>query len=279
MKRRPPAVLAADVAGYGTMVGADADARLERLKGHLSELINPKIREYCGRLIPACGDDMLVEFPTVLDAVHWAFDVQRGILEREQRIAAEQRIRFRIGIDLGDIVVNGDTTFGDSISTAIQLKALAEPGGIAISRPVRDQVCDELPYEFADLGEQCVGDTRWPARMDLPRADAAPPALATLLANAFRPPRTASLPRLSIVVLPFANLSVDPEQQYFADCITEDLTTDLSRLHEMLVISTVTAFAYRDKSIAAQVGRELNVRYALRGSIPRADNRLARMCG
>ena len=187
----------------------------------------------------------------------------------------DRRIRFRIGINLGDIIVEGDDIFGDGVNVAARLEALAEPGGICISRTVRDQIRDKLAYAFEDLGEQSVKNIARPVRVyalrpeavaDLP-ASSAPPA----------PPisQPAVAPRLSIVVLPFTNLSNDPEQQYFADGITEDLTTDLSRIADMFVISRNTAFTYKDKPVdTKQIGRELGVRYVLEGSVRRSGNQV-----
>jgi TolB-like protein len=199
-------------------------------------------------------------------------EIQRGMAEREAEVAEQQRIRFRIGINLGDVIAEGEDIFGDGVNIAARLEALAEPGGICVSRVVRDQVRDKLDYTFEDLGEQQVKNIARPVRVYalLPeghRRSSAP--FASSVSQLGR------VPRLSIVVLPFANLSSDPEQQYFADGITEDLTTDLSRLAGMLVISRNTAFTYRDKPIETRrIGHDLRVRYVLEGSVRRSGHQV-----
>jgi adenylate cyclase len=259
------------------------------------------------------GDGFLAEFASVVDAVRCAVEIQRGMLDREPEVPDEQRIRFRIGVNLGDVIAEEEDIFGDGVNVAARLEALAEPGGICVSRVVRDQVRDKLDYGFEDLGEQNVKNIVRPVRVYALRPEAVtdPPvsrvpvvprhrtnvlaAIATAAAAlviaviawwiwpATKPATSPAVaaatsvaqplvaPRMSIVVLPFANLSNDPEQQYFADGITEDLTTDLSRIPHMFVISRNTAFTYRDKAVdAKQIGRELGVRYVLEGSIRRS---------
>src|SRR5882672_1964494 len=235
--RRLAAILAADVAGYSRLMGADEEGTLGRLKAHRRQLIDPKIAEHNGRIVKTTGDGMLVEFASVVDAVRCAAEVQRAMIDREPEATDERRIRFRIGINLGDVIADGDDIFGDGVNIAARLEALAETGGICISRTVRDHIRDKLPYPFEDLGEQSVKNIARPVRVYALR-----PEVVTALPASSAPPSTsisqpALAPRLSIVVLPFANLSNDPEQQYFADGITEDLTTDLSRIAGMFVIS------------------------------------------
>jgi len=256
--RRLAAILAADVAGYSRLMGADEEGTHERLKAHLRKLVDPKIEEHRGRIVKNTGDGLLAEFPSVVDAVRCAVEVQRGMLDREPEVPEESRIRFRIGVNLGDVIVEEHDIFGDGVNVAARLEALAEPGGISISRVVRDQIRDKLPYPFEDIGEQSIKNIARPVRVyalhpgavaDLPAPSA--PSTTPVLPVA---------PRLSIVVLPFANLSNDPEQQYFADGITEDLTTNLSRISGMFVISRNTAFTYRSKPAdTKQIGRELGV--------------------
>ena len=274
--RRLAAILAADVAGYSRLMGADEEGTHERLKAHLRQLIDPKIEEHQGRIVKNTGDGLLAEFASVVDAVRCAAEVQRGMIDREPEVPDERRIRFRIGINLGDVIAEGDDIFGDGVNVAARLEALAEPGGICISRTVRDQIRDKLPYRVRGPGRAerqehraaraglCVAPR---SRRRLCRHRACRP-----LASISQPPVA---PRLSIVVLPFANLSNDPEQQYFADGITEDLTTDLSRIADMFVISRNTAFTYRNKPVdTKQIGRELGVRYVLEGSVRRSGNRV-----
>jgi adenylate cyclase len=273
--RRLTAIFAADVSGYSRLMGVDEDDTHERLKAHLQQLVDPNIRQHRGRIVKNTGDGMLVEFPSVVDAVRCAAEVQRGMIDREPEVPDERRIRFRIGINLGDVIADGGDIFGDGVNVAARLEALAEPGGICISRTVRDQIRDKLPYPFEDMGEQSVKNIARPVRVYALRSEgiAALPASSAPPATSISQPAVA--PRLSIVVLPFANLSNDPEQQYFADGITEDLTTDLSRLAGMLVISGNTAFTYRNKPVdTRQIGRELSVRYVLEGSVRRSGNRV-----
>ena len=218
---------------------------------------------------------MLVEFPSVVDAVRCAAEVQRVMIDREADMPEDRRIRFRVGINLGDVIVDGDDIFGDGVNVAARLEALSDPGGLCISRMVRDQIRDKLAYPFEDLGEQSVKNIARPVRVYVlrPKAVADLPAPSVLPIPPISQPAVA--PRLSIVVLPFANLSNDPEQQYFADGITEDVTTDLSRIAGMLVISRNTAFTYQGKRVGTkQVGRELGVRYVLEGSVRRSGSRV-----
>jgi adenylate cyclase len=209
--RRLAAILAADVVGYSRLMGADEEGTHERFKAHLRDLVEPKIREHHGRTIKTIGDGMLVEFASVVDAARCAFEVQRGMIDREPDMPDERRIRLRIGINLGDVIAEGGDIFGDGVNVAARLEALAEPGGICISRTVRDQIRDKLPYPLEDMGEQSVKNIARPVRVyalrpeavtDLP-ASSTPPVTSTL--------QPAVAPRLSIVVLPFANLSDDRE--------------------------------------------------------------------
>jgi adenylate cyclase len=274
--RRLAAILAADVAGYSRLMGTDEEDTHERLRAHLPELVNPKIKEHRGRIVKNTGDGLLAEFSSVVDAVRCAVEVQRGMIDREPDVPDEERIRFRIGINLGDVIAEEHDIFGDGVNVAARLEALAEPGGICVSRMVRDQIRDKLPYAFEDLGEQSVKNIVRPVRVYALRpeviADLPSPSLPLILPI----PQPTATPRLSIVVLPFANMSGDPEQEYFADGITEDLTTDLSRIAGMLVISRNTAFTYQRKRVdSKQIGRELGVRYVLGGSVRRSGTRSA----
>jgi adenylate cyclase len=273
--RRLTAILAADVAAYSRLMEEDEEGTHERLKAYFQHLINPEIAAHHGRVVKTTGDGALAEFASVVDAVRCAAEIQRAMLDRDMAMPEERRIRFRIGVNLGDIIVEDGDIFGDGVNVAARLEALAEPGEICVSGTVHDQIRDKLPYSFDDLGEQRVKNIARPVRVyalrsaavaALPAASAPP---ATLI------PQPAVAPRLSIVVLPFANLSSDPEQQYFADGITEDVTTDLSRIAGMLVISRNTAFTYQNKRVdTKQVGRELGVRYVLEGSVRRSGNRV-----
>jgi adenylate cyclase len=273
--RRLTAILAADVAGYSRLMEADEEGTHERLKAHFEQLINPKVAGYRGRVVKTTGDGLLAEFPSVVDATRCAAEIQRGMIDRDSQMPDERRIRFRIGINLGDVIAEGEDIFGDGVNVAARLEALAEPGGICVSGTVHDQIRDRLPYPLDNLGEQSVKNIARPVLVyALPSAAvAALPASSAPPATSIAVPTVA--PRLSIVVLPFANLSDDREQQYFADGITEDLTTDLSRIDGSFVISRNTAFTYRDKPIdTKQIGRELGVRYVLEGSVRRSGNQV-----
>jgi adenylate cyclase len=273
--RRLAAILAADVAGYSRLMGTNEEGTHERLKAHLRELVEPKIAEHRGRIVKNTGDGLLAEFASVVDAVRCATEVQRAMVDREPEVTDEQRIRFRIGVNLGDVIVEEHDIFGDGVNVAARLEALADAGGICVSRVVRDQVRDRLDYTFEDLGEQQVKNIARPVRVYalLPEAIAELPAPSLPFGASIAEPIAA--PRLSIVVLPFTNLSDDREQQYFADGITEDLTTDLSRIPHMFVISRNTAFTYQVKRVdTKKIGRELGVRYVLEGSVRRSGDQI-----
>jgi class 3 adenylate cyclase/TolB-like protein len=274
--RRLAAILAADVFGYSRLMGADEEGTHERLKAHLHELVEPKIGEHRGRTVKNTGDGFLAEFASIVDAVRCAAELQRGMTDRNADIPEDKRIAFRVGINLGDVIVEEHDIFGDGVNVAARLEALAEPGGICISRVVRDEIRDKLPYRFEDMGEQRVKNIARPVRVYAlrPEAVAYLPASRTSPTTSISQPTTVA-PRLSIVVLPFTNLSDDPEQQYFANGITEDLTTDLSRLVGMFVISCNTAFTYQSKRVdTKRIGSELGVRYVLEGSVRRSGNQV-----
>ena len=273
--RRLAAILAADGVGYSRLMGADEEGTHERFKAHLVELLDPKIREHRGRIVKTTGDGVLAEFASVVDAVRCAGEIQRAMADRDLDLAEERRLRFRIGVNLGDVIADGDDIYGDGVNIAVRLEGLAEPGSICISGTVRDHIGDRLPYAFDDMGEQSVKNIARPVRVYTLRTEAIADLPAPSLPPAPPISQPSSAPRLSIVVLPFANLSNDPEQQYFADGITGDLTTDLSRLANMFVISRNTAFTYGDKPVnTKQIGRELCVRYVLEGSVRRSGNRV-----
>jgi TolB-like protein/class 3 adenylate cyclase/Flp pilus assembly protein TadD len=325
--RRLAAILAADVAGYSRLMGADEEGTLNRLKAHRRELVDPKIREHHGRIVKTTGDGMLVEFPSVVDAVRCAVEIQRAMVDRNAEVPEGDRITFRIGVNLGDVIADGDDIYGDGVNIAARLEALAEPGGICISRTVRDHIGERLPYSFQDIGEQSVKNIAQPvhayaftaatvaslpevaiplqtmgpsrrnsARLPVlvasivaaigigmalwwvwPKGNSSAVPMASLAMTAQHSPATEvkSAPRLSIVVLPFSNLSNDPDQEYFADGITDDLTSDLSRISGSFVIARTTAFTYKGKPIdAKQIGRELGVRYILEGSVRRTGEQV-----
>jgi adenylate cyclase len=273
--RRLAAILAADVAGYSRLMGADEEGTHERLKAHLVELVDPKIGEHHGRIVKNTGDGLLAEFASVVDALRCAAEVQAGMTERNASAPADQRIEFRIGIHQGDVVVEDHDIFGDAVNVAARLEGLAEPGGICVSARVRGDAAGKLDLAFEDMGQQQLKNIGRPIRVYAWHPEAVADLPAAMVPHAASISRPAVAPRLSIVVLPFTNLSDDREQQYFADGITEDLTTDLSRLENMFVISRNTAFTYRNKPVdTKQIGRELGVRYVLEGSVRRSGSQV-----
>jgi adenylate cyclase len=268
--RRLTAILAADVAGYSRLMGGDEEGTHERLKAHLGELVNPKIEEHRGRIVKNTGDGFLAEFPSVVDAVRCAAEVQRGMADREPEVPEEQRIRFRIGINLGDVIAEENDIFGDGVNVAARLEALAEPGGICVSRIVRDQVRDRLDFAFEDRGEQSVKNIAPPVRVyrvgDVGTAKSPS-------APGSSPPPLPDKP--SVAVLPFVNMSSDPEQEFFADGIAEDVITALSRFPSLFVIARNSSFTYKGRVVDVKlVGRELGVRYVLEGSLRKSGNRI-----
>ena len=264
-KRKLAAILAADVAGYSRLAGADEERTLARLRALRSDLIDPTIAVHNGRVVKRTGDGSLIEFRSVVDAVRCAIEVQNGMAERNAGLPPERRVEFRIGIHLGDVVEESDgDLMGDGVNIAARLEGIADPGGICLSEDAYRQVRDRLKEGFIDLGEKELKNIARPVRAYALKTGAEGPASA-LQASA---PNKTGPPRLSIVVLPFANIGGDPEQEYFVDGVTESLTTDLSRISGSFVIGRNTAFTYKGKHIdLKQVGRELNVRYVLEGSV------------
>jgi adenylate cyclase len=280
-RRRLAAILATDVVGYSRLMGLDEEGTHERFKAHCREVFEPRINQHHGRIVKSTGDGMIVEFSSVVEAVLCAVEVQFSMTHRNADVAEDERVSFRIGVNLGDVIVEPHDIFGDGVNIAARLEALAEPDGICVSQIVYDQVRDKLPYPFDDLGQQTVKNIKRPLHVyalrsqvitALPHVEAAVTPAPSAAVSIFTPGRS---PRLSIVVLPFSNLSDDRDQQYLADAITDDVTTDLSRIADMVVISRNTAEMYRDKPVnTRQIGRELNVRYVLEGSVRRAGSRI-----
>ena len=267
--RKIAAILVADVVGYSRLAGADEGRTLSRLRGLRSDLIDPAIDAHHGRIVKRTGDGSLLEFRSVVDAVRCAIEVQNGMVDRNSGVPAERRIEFRIGIHLGDVVEESDgDLMGDGVNIAARLEGIAEPGEIVLSNAAYEHVRDRLKETFVDLGEKPLKNIARPVRVYALKLDDAAPATVAALEKT-------SPPRLSIVVLPFANIGGDPEQGYFVDGVTESLTTDLSRISGAFVIGRSTAFTYKGKAVdLKQIGRELNVRYVLEGSVQRAGNRM-----
>jgi TolB-like protein/class 3 adenylate cyclase/Flp pilus assembly protein TadD len=317
VERKLAAIMAADVVSYSRLMGADEVGTLRTLKAHRRELIDPAIGGHRGRIVKTTGDGMLVEFASVVDAVACAVAVQRGMLSRNTDILEDKRVIFRIGINVGDIIIDGDDIFGDGVNIAARLETLCEPGGFCISRTAHDQIRNKLLLPFADLGEQTVKNIAQPVGVfglaakdiaalpeeELPQApQSAKPVVETaptlrrrvvLFAAAILiliaasgawfmrqhgwtlSGNVATSARHSIVVLPFTNLSGDPEQAYLADGLTTTVTTDLSRAAGLFVIAATTANTFKDKQInVQQVGKDLGVRYALQGNVQRSGEKI-----
>jgi TolB-like protein/class 3 adenylate cyclase len=267
-RRKLAAILAADVAGYSMLAGADEERTLARLRALRSDLFDPTIALHHGRVVKRTGDGVLVEFRSVVDAVRCAIEVQSGMVERNTGLPPERRIEFRVGIHLGDVVEESDgDLMGDGVNIAARIEGIADPGGICLSEDAYRQVRGKISHDFSDLGEQHLKNIAQSVRTYVVKMGSAGPTPST--------PEKAGPPRLSIVVLPFANLGGDPEQEYFVDGVTESLTTDLSRISGSFVIARNTAFTYKGKPYdVKRIGRELNVRYVLEGSVQRSGNRL-----
>ncbi|WP_063682990.1 adenylate/guanylate cyclase domain-containing protein [Bradyrhizobium stylosanthis] len=270
-ERRLAAILAADVSGYSRLMHADEEATHARLMALLADGVEPAIAEHGGRIVKNTGDGLLAEFPSAVEAVRAAMQFQTRVGELTTGDREDSRIAFRVGVNIGDVIVEPHDIFGDGVNIAARLESVAAPGGICISSSVYDQVQGKIGDRFADLGEQNLKNIGRPIRVYAVILDEFRPATLSERGGS----STSSPPHLSIVVLPFTNLSGDPEQDCFADGVTDSLTTDLSRISGSFVIARNSAFSYKGKSIdVRQVGRELNVRYVLEGSVQRSRSRL-----
>jgi adenylate cyclase len=267
--RRLAAILAADVAGYSRLMGEDEEGTLAALQAIRRELGDPKITEHHGRIVKTTGDGLLVEFASVVDAVRCACEIQQEMAARNAGSPAERRIDIRIGIHQGDIIVEEDDIFGDGVNVAARLEAIAEPGGICVSARVQEDAVGRLDLGFEDMGDQALKNIARPVRVYRVALTAGPQ-------DGSRPAQALPLPdKPSLVVLPFQNMSGDPEQEYFADGMVEDITTAISRFPWLDVIARNSAFTYKGKAIdVKQVGRDLGVRYVLEGSVRRSGDRV-----
>ena len=267
--RRLAAILAADVAGYSRLMGADEEGTHERLRAHLRELVDPKITEHHGRVVKNTGDGLLAEFPSVVDALRCATEVQAVMTERNTAVPADNRIEFRIGIHQGDVVVEEHDIFGDAVNVAARLEGLAEPGGVCVSARVRGDAAGKLELAFEDMGQQELKNIARPLRVYRVHADRVSETVAAAQPSLALPEKP------SIAVLPFQNMSGDPEQEYFADGMVEEIITALSRIRWLFVIARNSSFTYKGRAIdVTQVGRELGVRYVLEGSVRKASGRV-----
>jgi TolB-like protein len=265
VERRLSAILAADVAGYSRLMHRDEEATHAKLTALLTDGVEPAIAEHGGRIVKNTGDGFLAEFPSAVEAIRAAVQFQTRIKELTSGEVEDTRITFRVGVNIGDVIVEPHDIFGDGVNIAARLESIAEPGGICISSSAYDQVRDKVRVEVADLGERSLKNIARPVRAYAVVQDrlgvGGPSAVIT--------------PRLSMVVLPFANIGSEPDQDYFVDGVTESLTTDLSRISGAFVIGRHTAFIYKGKAVdLRRIGRELNVRYVLEGSVQRGGNRL-----
>jgi adenylate cyclase len=266
-QRRLAAIVSADVAGYSRLMGRDESGTLAALRAHRRELIDPKIAEHNGRVVKTTGDGLLLEFASVVDAIRSAVDMQCGMAERNAGVPAEQQIQFRVGINVGDIIIDGDDIFGDGVNIAARIEALAEAGAIFVSGKVYEEVRRKLDLAFDDLGEMELKNIAGRVRVYRVRQP-----------GGAECGKVAEIPRAakpSIIVLPFTNMSGDPQQEFFVDGLTEDILTDLSRFHELFVISRNTSFKYKGQPVdVRKVARELGVQYVVEGSVRKAGNRV-----
>ena len=268
--RRLAAILAADIVGYSRLMGED-EADTARAVRERREAAQPIVANLGGRIVKTTGDGLLLEFSSVVAAVECAIAIQKLMAERNTGLPEGKCILYRVGVNLGDVLIEGDDIVGDGVNIAARLEGICEPGGVLISGSAFDHVRGRVDANFVDLGEKDLKNIARPVRVYAirPGSESAAPAPSAFALNTQGPPR------LSLVVLPFANMSDDPEQEYFVDGVTESLTTDLSRISGSFVIGRNTAFTYRGKPVALkQIGRELNVRYVLEGSVQRGANRM-----
>jgi TolB-like protein/class 3 adenylate cyclase len=275
VERRLAAILAADVAGSCRLIGIDEEGTLAQLKALRKTLFDPKLAEYHGRVVKNTGDGALVEFASVVDAVRCADEIQRGMAEKNTDVPQDKRIEFRIGIHIGDIIIEDDDIFGDGVNIAVRLEGIAEPGGVSISDDAHRQIRGKVKITFEDMGSQSLKNIADPMRAWRARIgpSSSPPMLTKSPTETAQPHAFSDKP--SIAVLPFENMSGDPEQEYFADGVVEDIITGLSRSKSLFVIARHSTFTYKGKvADIKQVGRELGVRYVLEGSVRKAGNRV-----
>jgi adenylate cyclase len=275
LQRRLAAILSADVVGYSRLMGIDEAGTLARLKALRRDLIDPLIAAHSGRTFKLMGDGALVEFASAVDAVTCAIEMQKQIRERNAGCPEDSRIQFRIGINVGDIIVDGDDIYGDGVNVAARIQALADPGGIYISRGAAEQVRDKVPIKIETRGEQTVKNIARPIEVFCIVAEERDAVAVAVHQSETRVQTPMITDKPAIAVLPFVNMSGEPEQEFFADGITEDILTELSRFRELFVISRNSAFVYKGKPINAQkVANELGVQYVVEGSVRRAGSRV-----
>jgi len=270
-QRRLAAIVSADVAGYSRLMGRDESGTLAALKALRLEIIDPVIAKHNGRIVKTTGDGLLLEFASVIDAVRCVIEVQTAMAEKTSDVPQDRRITFRVGVNIGDIIVDGDDIFGDGVNIAARLQEIAQPGGICTSGRVHDDIRDRLDTTFEDGGTQTLKNIARPVQVWnwSPGATRSPSTPASMEAPLALPDKP------SVAVLPFQNMSGDPEQEYFVDGMVEDIITNLSRNKQLFVIARNSSFTYKGKSPdIRQVGRELGVRYVLEGSVRKSGNRI-----
>jgi adenylate cyclase len=264
VERRLAAILAADVAGYSRLMGKDEEATLAALKAHRKEVIDPKIAEHRGRIVKTTGDGALVEFASAVDATRCAVDIQRTMAGRNAAIPEDRRVEFRIGINVGDIIIDEGDIYGDGVNIAARVESLATPGAICLSEDTYKQIKGKLEIDVSDMGEQQLKNIAQPLRVYGVRPDVVQTRPALALPD-----------KPSVAVLPFQNMSGDPEQDYFVDGMVEDIITGLSRIKWLFVIARNSTFTYKGRAVdVKQVGRELGVRYILEGSVRKVADRV-----
>jgi TolB-like protein/class 3 adenylate cyclase/tetratricopeptide (TPR) repeat protein len=264
VERRLVAILAADIAGYSRLMGRDEEGTLAALKACHREVIDPKVAEHRGRIVNTPGDSVLIEFASAVDAAHCAVEIQKEIAERNSGIPEDRKVEFRIGINVGDVIIDEGDIYGDGVNIAARVEALASPGAICLSDNAYQQIKGKLTLDVSDMGEQRLKNIAQPVRVYGVRLNGAPGRPALVLPD-----------KPSIAVLPFQNISGDPEQEYFADGMVEEIITGLSRLRWLFVIARNSSFTYKGRSVdVKQVGRELGVRFVLEGSVRKAGNRV-----
>jgi adenylate cyclase len=274
VERRLAAILAADIAGYSRLMGADEEGTLARLKALRKTLVDPTIAEHRGRIVKTSGDGMLIEFASAVDAARCAFEIQRGMAGQNTAVPQQVRIEFRIGIHVGDIIIDDNDIFGDGVNIAARLEGIAEHGGVCISDDAHRQIRGKVDIAFEDIGSQALKNIAEPMRVWRMRIGAE--AVSTSQSASFEPSQPRSLrDKPSIAVLPFQNMSGDSEQEYFADGIADDVVTTLSKIHELMVIARNSSFVFKGQAKdIREIGRILGARYVLEGSVRKIGNRV-----
>ncbi|MBI2253431.1 MAG: tetratricopeptide repeat protein [Proteobacteria bacterium] len=272
VQRRLTAILSADVVGYSRLMERDEALTVTRLKALRHELIDPRIQSHSGRVVKLMGDGALVEFGSVVDAVRCAIEIQRAMVDAETHLPKDDRVQFRIGINVGDVIVEDDDIYGDGVNVAARLQTLAHPGGIAVSGTVQEHVGSKLPVAFEDFGEHSVKNIERPVRVYMVPIEAADPSARVAVPE---PKAAAMSEKPSVAVLPFNNMSGDAEQEYFADGITEDIITDLSKVSGLFVVARNSVFTFKGKPVkVTQIAQELGVHFVLEGSVRKAGSRV-----